>query len=115
MANIDDLYREAEALKDAGKFDESIAKCNEILSQDPGHLLSHLTLAVLYGKVGQHEKAVEHAEKATQLDPTDAFNFTALSVTYQRAFAGTGNHAYIRMAEDARDRAHMIQGGGHRH
>ena len=32
---------------------------------------------------------------------------------YQRAFAGTQNHAYIRMAEDARDRAQAIQ--GHRH
>lgn len=113
MPTTDELYREAEALKDAGKLDEAIAKCNDILANEPGHVLSHLTLAVMYGRIGQHEKAVQHAEKATQLDPTDAFNFTALSVTYQRAFAGTQNHAYIRLAEDARDRAHAIQ--GHRH
>jgi len=114
MPTIDELYREAETLKDVGKYDEAIAKCNEIVGQDANHVLSHLTLAVLLGKVGKHEQAVQHAEKACQIDPTDAFNFTALSVTYQRAYAGTGNPSYIRMAEDARDRAHMIQ-GGHRH
>jgi tetratricopeptide (TPR) repeat protein len=114
MSTIDDLYREAETLKDAGKYEESIAKCQEILAQDAGHVLTHLTLAVMYGKVAQHDLAVQHAEKAAQLDPTDPFNFTALSVTYQRAFAGTGNHAFIRMAEDARDKAQMLQ-GGHRH
>lgn len=110
MPTIDEIYQEAEALKDAGKYDEAIAKCNEILAAEPGHVLSHLTLAVMYGRVGQHEHAVQHAEKAAQLDPTDPFNFTALSVTYQRAFAGTQNHAYIRMAEDARDKAQSLQG-----
>jgi tetratricopeptide (TPR) repeat protein len=114
MPTIDELYREAETLKDAGQLDEAIAKCGEILTQDAGHVLTHLTMAVMLGRVGKHEQAVQHAEKAIQLDPNDAFNFTALSVTYQRAFAGTGNHAYIRMAEDARDRAQSLQ-GGHRH
>lgn len=114
MPTTDELYREAETLKDAGQYEESIAKCDEILAQDPNHVLSHLTLAVLYGKVGQHENAVKHAEQACKIDSADAFNFTALSVTYQRAYAGTGNPAFIRMAEDARDQAHAIQ-GGHRH
>jgi tetratricopeptide (TPR) repeat protein len=113
MPTIDELYREAETLKDAGKYDEAIAKCEEILKEEPGHVLSHLTLAVMLGRVGRHEEAVKHAEKAVQLDPSDAFNFTALSVTYQRAFAGTQNHAYIRMAEDARDRAQSLQGRPH--
>ena len=113
MPSVDELYREAETLKDAGKYEEAIAKCGEILAAEPSHVLTHLTLAVMYGRIGQHEKAVQHAEKAVQLDPADAFNFTALSVTYQRAFAGTQNHAYIRMAEDARDKAQAIQ--GHRH
>lgn len=110
MPTNDELYRESEVLKDAGKLEEAIAKLNEILAQESGHVLAHLALGVLYGKVNQHEKAVKHAEQATKLDPSDAFNFTALSVTYQRAFAGTNNHAYIRMAEDARDKAHQLQG-----
>jgi Flp pilus assembly protein TadD len=114
MSQINDLYNEAEKLKDAGQFEPAIQKLNELLAIDPNHLLAHLTLAVVCGKVGQHEAAVKHAERACQLDPTDAFHFTALSVTYQRAYAGTGNTAYIRMAEDARDRAHGIQGHQHR-
>jgi tetratricopeptide (TPR) repeat protein len=109
-SEIEALYREAEALKDAGNYEEAIAKCLQVVEADTNHLLGHLTLAVLLGKVGVHEEAVKHAEQAVQIDPTDPFNFTALSVTYQRAFAGTGNQAYIRMAEDARDRAQMLQG-----
>lgn len=110
MATADELYNEAEKLKDSGQLEAAIAKLNEALEQNPRHVLTHLTLAVLCGKVSKHEAAVKHAETACQLDPSDAFNFTVLSVTYQRAYAGTGNMAYIRMAEDARDKAHALQG-----
>ena len=72
-------------------------------------MLSHLALAVLYGKTGQHELAVEHGVRACQLDPHDAFNFTALSITYQRAWQGTQQGEYIRLAEEARDQAHRLQ------
>jgi tetratricopeptide (TPR) repeat protein len=113
MPTIDELYSEAERLKDAGQYEPAIEKLNALLALEPNHVLSHLTLAVVCGKAGKHDLAVKHAETACQLDPSDAFHFTALSVTYQRAYAGTGNTAYIRMAEDARDRAHGIQ--GHRH
>jgi tetratricopeptide (TPR) repeat protein len=114
MATAEELYNEAEKLKDAGQLEAAIAKLDQALEITPSHVLSHLTLAVLCGKVSKHEQAVKHAEQACQLDPSDAFNFTALSVTYQRAYAGTGNTAYIRMAEDARDRAHALQ-GRHQH
>lgn len=110
MADNDALYAEAEKLKDDGKYEESIAKLNELLQQDESHVLSHLTLAVVYGKVGKHDEAVKHAQRACELDPTDAFNFTAASVCFQRAFAGTGDHGYIQKAEDAMAKAHMIQG-----
>lgn len=110
MPTVDELYREAEQLKDAGQLEPAIAKLEELLAIDPSHVLSHLTLAVVCGKVGKHEQAVKHAERACELDPTDAFHFTALSVTYQRAYAGTGNMGYIRLAEEARDRAHAFQG-----
>ena len=39
----------------------------------------------------------------------DPFSFTALSVTYQRAFAGTNNMQYIRMAEDAMEQSRILQ------
>ena len=109
MSDLHALYAEAEKLKDAGNLEEAIGKLQEIIEQDDSFILAHLTLAVLYGRVNKHEEAVRHGEKACELEPDEAFNFTAMSVTYQRAFAGTQNQQYIQMAEDAMARAHMIQ------
>ena len=47
--------------------------------------------------------------RACELEPEEAFNFTAMSVTYQRAFAGTQNAEYIHRAEDAMAKAHALQ------
>ena len=110
MAELMDLYKEAEKLKDAGQLDESIAKLNELLEQDESHVLSHLCLAVVYGRVGKHEDAVRHGQRACELDANDPFNFTAMSVTFQRAWQGTQKQEYIQMAEDAMARAHMLEG-----
>jgi Tfp pilus assembly protein PilF len=101
MPSADELYRDADKLKDAGKYQEAIDKLKQILAEDAQHVLSHLTLAVLYGKVGKHAEAVQHGERAIQVEPNEAFNFTALSVTYQRAYAGTNDGRYIQLAEDA--------------
>ena len=109
MSDVTALYNEAEGLKDGGKLEEAIAKLQELLAIDDSHVLSHLALAVIYGRVNQHEKAVEHGQKACELDPTDAFNFTAMSVTYQRAWQGTQKNEYIQLAEDAMARAHALQ------
>ncbi len=110
MSDVNSLYAEAEKLKDDQQFDSAIEKLQECLNLDAGHALSHLALAVVYGKVGQHDKACEHGEKACEVEPTEAFNFTALSVTYQRAWAGTQKQDYITKAEDAMAKAHMLEG-----
>ncbi|MEZ6087950.1 MAG: Uma2 family endonuclease [Pirellulaceae bacterium] len=52
-------------------------------------------------RLGEHVKAIEHSDRACQLEPNDPFNFTAKSVTCQRAWAGTQDQKYIQMAEDA--------------
>ena len=109
MSDLNSLYSEAEKLKDDGNLEEAISKLQAIIEQDDSFILAHLTLAVLFGRVNKHEEAVQHGEKACELEPNEAFNFTAMSVTYQRAFAGTQNHQYIQKAEDAMARAHMIQ------
>lgn len=109
MATADELYQEAEKLKDQGQLEDAIARLKLVLEQDSGHLLSHLALAVVLGKVHRHEEAVKHAQRACELDPADPFCFTAMSVTYQRAFAGTQNHHYIHLAEEAMARAHLLQ------
>ena len=108
MSEINTKLSEAETLKDEGKFDESIALLLEILEEEPKHAVCHFTLAVLYGKVDQHAKAVEHGETAVELDPTDPFSYTAMSVTYQRAYAGTDDHSYITKAEDAMEKSRLV-------
>ncbi len=109
MPTISDKYNEAERLKDEGKNDEAIAKLNEILAEDQSHALSHLALGVLYHQVGKPVDAVRHAELACEIEPDDPFNYTALSVTYQRAFQATQDQMYIRKAEEAMMRSHSLQ------
>ncbi len=109
MADLTAMYNEADKLKDQGKPEEAITRLQEILAVDPDYTLAHLALAVLYGRVGQHEQAVEHGRRACTLEPGEAFNFTAMSVTYQRAFAATGNRDYTRLAEEAMAQAGALQ------
>jgi tetratricopeptide (TPR) repeat protein len=111
MPTVDELYAESESLKDAGKNEEAIAKLQELLEQEEKHCLAHMALAVLYGKVGKHEDAIRHGERACELEPHDSFSFTAMSVTYQRAWQGTQDSQYIQLAESAMARAHALQSG----
>ena len=85
------------------------AKLQEALTADPNYALAHSALAVVLQKLGKHEEAIQHAQEACELEPNDPFSFTALSVTYQRAFAGTNNMQYIRMAEDAMEQSRILQ------
>ena len=109
MPTVDELYKEAETLKRAGKLDEAIVLLEELLKQDELHVLSHLALAVMYGKVGKYAEAVKHGERAVEIEPQDTFNFTALSVTYQRAFEATQDRIYIQKAEEAKQRSAQMQ------
>jgi len=106
MPTNEELYDDAISLKDAGKFDEAVAKLEDLLRQDASYALAHSALAVLLTKLKRHDEAITHAQRVCQLEPKEAFSFTALSVTLQRA-------GKIPEAEDAMARARMIQGGGH--
>jgi Flp pilus assembly protein TadD len=103
------LYDQADKLKDEGNIEAAAAKLREALTSDPSYALAHSALAVVLQKLGKHEEAIDHARRACELEPNDPFSFTALSVTYQRAFAGTNNQQYIRMAEDAMEQSRMLQ------
>ncbi len=109
MPTATELYDEADQLKEAGKVEEAVAKLEELLAEHADYSLAHSALVVLCGKVGRHEEAVRHAVRVCELEPTDPFSFTAMSVIYQRAYAGTNNPQYIQLAEDAMAKSQMIQ------
>lgn len=111
MPEPHELEAEAEQLRADGKFEDAIAKLNEILEMDPKHVRAHLALAVTHQKTGEFLKSVEHGVKATEIEPEDPFNFTALSVTYQRAFVGTNDPKYIQLAEEAKYKADRMMHG----
>lgn len=109
MSDIHSQYSEVEKLIDDEKFEEAIDGLTSIIAEEESFVLGHLALARVYTKTGQHEEAIKHGEKACELEPTDPFNFTAMSVTYQRAWAGTQEQQYITKAEDAMAKAQMLQ------
>ncbi len=113
VAELYEIYDDGERLKGDGKLEEAVAKFNEALAQEPNYALAHFALAVVHGKLNQHQQAVEHAEKAVQLEPREAFSYSALSVTYHRAFEATRDMRYVELAEQAKTRAHEM--GGHTH
>jgi len=110
MTTISQRLNEAEKLKDQGKLDEATSHLVGILAEDDCHVLSHMMLARIYTQTGRHAEAVQHAEKACELEPKESTNFTVLSVTYQRAWAGTQEQRYIQLAEDAMARSRSIGG-----
>jgi tetratricopeptide (TPR) repeat protein len=108
MSDLHAKYNDVEKLIDDEKFEEAIAGLSEIVGEDGSFVLAHLALARVYTKTGQHELAIQHAEQACELEPNDAFNYTAMSVTYQRAWAGTQDQQFITKAEDAMAKAQML-------
>jgi hypothetical protein len=82
-------------------LEEAAAKLEELLVQDPNYALAHSAVAVVYGRLKEHDKATAYADGVCHFEPNDAFSFAALSVTDQRA-------GRIREAEDAKPRAHMM-------
>ena len=103
MATKEQIYDEADKLKEAGKLEEAAARLNDALTIDPNYALAHSALAVVYTRLKRHDEAIRHAQCVCELEPNDPFSFTALSVTCQRA-------GKIPEAENAMARAHMLQG-----
>ena len=94
------------APRSLGRFRMWVAGFALLLLPTPA--LAHTALAVVLQRLGRHEEAIQHAVRVTELEPHDPFSYTALSVTYQRAFAGTNQMGYIRLAEDAMERSRQL-------
>ncbi len=109
MATPLELYNEADQLKADGKLEEAVAKLGEAIEIDAGYALAHLAIAVLLQKLDKHEEAVTHGQTVCALAPDDPFSFTALSVTLQRAYAGTNDTKYIPLAEEAMEKSRLLQ------
>ena len=100
MSDILELEKQAEQLKTEGKYDEAIAKYLELLEADESFVRAHLALSVLYHNTNDYEKSVKHGERVVELEPNDPINIAALSMTYQRALAATGDLRYKEKAEE---------------
>lgn len=109
MATALELYDEADKLKAAGDLPAAVEKLQAAIAIDGKYALAHSALAVVLQRLGKHEEAILAAQKVCELEPSDPFSFTALSVTFQRAYARTGKTEYIRLAEDAMERSRMLQ------
>ncbi len=105
MSTNEELYSQAEKLKDEGKLAEAAAVLEQLVGQDTTYALAHSALAVILGRLGRHEDAIRHGLKVCELEPEEPFSFTAMSVTFQRA-------GKIPEAEDAMARARMLQSQG---
>ena len=109
MSDIHSRYNAVEKLIDEERFPEAIEGLQQIVADDETFVIGHLALARVFTNTGQHHEAIRHGERACELEPTDPFNFIALSVTYQRAWAGTQEREFITKAEDAMARARNLQ------
>jgi Flp pilus assembly protein TadD len=84
MPTPDELYDLAVNLRDQGDKPAAIAKLEEAIGLDPNFAIGHGMLAKLYADLAEGDKAIAHAKKVVELEPDDAFSYTALSVIYQR-------------------------------
>jgi Flp pilus assembly protein TadD len=105
MSETIERYDRAMAHKDAGDLEAAVAELEQILVDDPDHVLSHSALAVYLEKLGRSDDAVAHAERVTELDPEDAFAWTQLAVICQRC--GRAEQGGQAMAH-----ARQLAGGG---
>ena len=103
-------YNAAEKLKDAGQLPEAAQAIEELLADDPDHVLGHMMLGRIYVDLGRYDDAISHNQRAVELEPNEPLNHSALSVSYQRAWEGTRDPRYIQMAEESLARSHRLHG-----
>jgi predicted Zn-dependent protease len=104
MSTPNELYDQAVDLRDQGNKEGAAAKLQEAVTLDPNFAIGHGMLAKIYADLAEADKAIAHAKKVVELEPDDAFSYTALSVIYQRC-------GKIPEAEEAKAKAYYKQMG----
>lgn len=104
MTTREDRYAAAEAVKNAGDLAAAVQALETVVADHPDFALAHSALAAWCTRLERHEEAIRHARRVCELEPTDAFSYTALSVACMRG-------GRIAEAEDALARSRMLQGG----
>ena len=97
-------YDSAQQTKDSGRLADAVTELQAVVADHPDFALAYSALAAWCTRLERHEEAVAYARKVCELEPHDAFSFTALSVACVRA-------GKIPEAEDALARSRMLQGG----
>lgn len=77
-AGAEKLKAEGNALMSQKLYDSAIQKYTEAIAKDPLNAVYLSNRAAAWGGVGQHEKAVEDAQKALEVDPTFSKAFSRL-------------------------------------
>jgi len=101
ISSREDRYESAEQLKNAGNLAEAVAALEAVVIDFPDFSLAHSALAAWCTRLERHEDAVRHALKVCQLEPTDPFSYTAMSVACMRA-------GRITEAEDALAKSRLL-------
>lgn len=104
MPTREERYEAAEVVKNAGDLAGAVAALEAVVADHPDFALAHSALAAWCTRLERHEDAVRHARRVCELEPTDPFSFTALSVACMRG-------GRIAEAEEALARSRMLQGG----
>jgi Flp pilus assembly protein TadD len=104
MPTPDELYEQAVTLREQGDKEAAVARLEEAVTADPTFIIAHGMLAKLHADLAQADAAIRHALRVVELEPNDAFSYTALSVIYQRC-------GKIPEAEEAKAKAYYKQMG----
>jgi tetratricopeptide (TPR) repeat protein len=109
VAGIKAAYAEAAQLANAGKFDESIAKFNEVLKDVPKCAECYIGIGTAAAAKKDYEASEAAYKKALEVDPNSADAYNGLATIYndQKKFAEAKE-----MSAEAMKRAPAGGGGG---
>src|SRR2546425_13218438 len=85
LQSIEDTYKAANAVFDAGRWAEAAVKYGLVLKEDPSHIPSRLNLAVCFTKTGKPEEAIAEYKKIVEQDGTIYEVQTNLGIPLEQA------------------------------